>query len=223
MSMSFKLSRRVFGSAVLALFLASCSTSSLVNVWEDPAYKGGPFKRIIVIGLGADGTMSRTFEDIFAAQLNEQGVQGIAGHTIIPEESHADKAAIGKAAQEAGADGFLLARLVKSEKSAQTAPGYNAALPLIAETTAGYSAKLPVTYNNNFYGYYDAVYTYSAPTTLEYDVVTVESNLWDARTEKLVWSGTTQTFAPGSVSQEAPGFAKLIIKQLASRNLLPVK
>jgi hypothetical protein len=54
-------------------------------------------------------------------------------------------------------------------------------------------------------------------------VVTVETNLWDVASNKLVWSGTTQTFAPGSVNQEAPGFAKLIIDALAERKLLPAK
>jgi len=224
MSMSFNRSGRALRAGVLVLFLAACATStSLVNVWGDPAYTGGPFKKIIVIGLGGDGSTSRTFEDIFAAELRLRGVEGIPGHTVLAEGSQADKAAIAKAAQEEGADGFLVARLAKAEKQAQSTPGYNAALPLITQNTVGSNPSLPVSYNNNFYGYYDATYAFSAPVSMQYDVVTVESNLWDVRTEKLVWSGTTQTFAPGSVKQEAPGFAKLIIDQLASRKLIPTK
>lgn len=211
MSMSFKAWNRHLVPALLALLLASCLTStSLVNVWEDPAYKGGPFRKIMVLGVGADGGMSNTFEDIFAAELRQRGVDAIPGHTVLPAGEQASREVIEKAGRAAGADGFLLARLVRTQKQTQSVAGYNPAIP-----ASGYV--------NNFYGYYDAAYIYSPPASYHYEVVTVETNLWDVRTEKLVWSGTTQTFAPGSVNQEAPGFAKLIVGQLASRNLLPSK
>ncbi len=220
MSMSFKVFTRGFLVGLPALLLVSCVTStSLVNVWEDPAYKGGPFKKIIVFGLAADGGMSRAFEDIFAAELTQHGVEGIPGHTVVPEGEQADREAIEKAARAAGADGFLLARLVKTAKESQNAPGYTPAVPPDLSTMPGGIGY----YNNNFYGYYGAAYIYSPPASYQYEVVTVETNLWDVRTEKLVWSGTTQTFAPGSVSREAPGFAKLIVNTLAARDLVPVK
>jgi len=38
-----------------------------------------------------------------------------------------------------------------------------------------------------------------------------------------VWAGTTQTFNPSTVAQETPGFADLIIKQLAARSLIEQK
>jgi hypothetical protein len=54
-------------------------------------------------------------------------------------------------------------------------------------------------------------------------VVTVETDLWDARSDKRVWSATSQTFAPGSVTKEAPGFARVILDSLAKRGLVPAK
>lgn len=204
----------VFGRVVAvilpALLLAACATSTnLVNVWEDPAYRGGPFQKVIVLGLGAEGT-SQTFEDIFAAELTRRGVAGVPGHTLFPQGEQPSREAIEKAAKDAGADGFLVARLVKSDKEAQQLPGYS---PTVVPG---------VGYYNNFYGYYTAAVTYNPPVAYQYEVVTVETNLWDVRTGKLVWAGTTQTFAPGSVNQEAPGFARVIIDALAQRKLVPV-
>ncbi len=193
-----------------ALLLAACATSTnLVNVWEDPAYSGGPFRKVIVLGLGAEGS-SQTFEDIFGAELTRRGVEGVPGHKLFPQGEQPSREAIEKAARDAGADGFLVARLVKSDKEQQQVPGYS---PTVVPG---------VGYYNNFYGYYTAAVTYTPPVTYDYEVVTVETNLWDVRTGKLVWAGTTQTFAPGSVNQEAPGFAKLIIDALAQRKLVPV-
>ena len=51
-------------------------------------------------------------------------------------------------------------------------------------------------------------------------VANVETNLFDVKTKRVVWLGTTQTFNPSSVGQETPGFAKLIIGQLAARGLI---
>jgi hypothetical protein len=200
---------RRMAASILVLLLAACASSTkLVNVWQDPAYSSGPFKKIIVLGLGADGAMSKTFEDIFAAELKRRGVDAVPGYTVVPEGRQASREAIEEAARNAGADGFLVAKLVKADKETQYSAGYSP-----ANQIAGY--------NNNFYGYYSAEVTYSPPVAYQYEVVTVETNLWDVKTNKLVWAGTTQTFAPGSVSQEAPGFAKLIIDSLASRSLIP--
>jgi hypothetical protein len=204
--------RRIAAAILPVLLLAACVTSTkLVNVWEDPAYAGGPLKKIIVLGLGGEGATSQTFEDIFAAELKRRGVDAVPGYTLLPRDQQPSREAMEQAAKNAGADGFLVARLVKTQKEKQYTPGYSPAV-------------VPgVGYYNNFYGYYSAAVTYSPPVAYEYELVTVETNLWDVRTGKLVWAGTTQTFAPGSVNQEAPGFAKLIINALAERKLIPAK
>jgi len=201
---------RVIAVFLPALLLGACATSTnLVNVWEDPGYSDVPFRKVIVLGLGAEGGTSQTFEDIFAAELTRRGVEGVPGHTLFPAGEQPSREAIEKAAKDAGADGFLVARLVKSNKETQQVPGYS---PTVVPG---------VGYYNNFYGYYTAAVTYNPPVSYQYEVVTVETNLWDVRTSKLVWAGTTQTFAPGSVNQEAPGFAKVIIDALAQRKLVP--
>jgi hypothetical protein len=195
------------------LLLGACATSTkLVNVWQDPAYAAGPFKKIIVLGLGAEGATSRAFEDIFAAELKKRGVDAIPGHTVFPPDGQPTREVIEQTAKNVGADGFLVARLVKTDKETQYTPGYS---PTVLPGGVGYY--------NNFYGYYSAAVTYSPPVAYQYEVVTIETNLWDVRSDKMVWAGTTQTFAPGSVNQEAPGFAKLIIDALAERKLLPAK
>ena len=211
MAHTLSITRRIATVFLPLLLLTACASSTkLVNVWQDPAYSSGPFKKIIVLGLGSDGAMSQTFEDIFAAELKRRGVEAIPGYTLLPQGQQTSREAMEQAAKNAGADGFLVARLVKTDKETQYEPGYTPTIPGVG-------------YYNNFYGYYSAAVTYAPPVTYQYEVVTVETNLWDVRTDKLVWSGTTQTFAPGSVSQEAPGFAKLIVNALAERKMIPAK
>jgi hypothetical protein len=204
--------RRIAAGVLPLILVVACATSTkLVNVWQDPAFTGGPMKKIIVLGLGSDGAMSQNFEDIFAAELKRRGVEAVPGHTLLPQDPPPTREAMERAAKTVGADGFLVARLVKTDKETQYSPGFS---PTAVPGVGSY---------NNFYGYYSAAVTYAPPVAYQYEVVTVETNLWDVSTDKLVWAGTTQTFAPGSVSQEAPGFAKLIINSLAERKLIPAK
>ena len=58
------------------------------------------------------------------------------------------------------------------------------------------------------------------PEVMQYDVADVETSLFDVKTRRIVWAGTTQTFNPSTVAEETPGFAGLIIKQLAARGLI---
>ena len=96
-----------------------------MNVWHDPAYAAGPFKKIIVLGLGAEGATSQAFEDIFAAELKKRGVDAIPGHTVFPPDGQPTREAIEQTAKNVGADGFLVARLVKTDKETQYTPGYS--------------------------------------------------------------------------------------------------
>lgn len=203
----------------VALLLASCASTSLVKVWQDPNYSGGPFKRILVIGVSEDSGNRQAFENIFVTELKKRGVEAIPSYTVLPQDGQLSKEEIEKAAQSVNADGFLVTRLTKSEKETQYSPSY-----VMSDPTIAYSAGF-YTYYASAWSSYSAYATpwggYSPPTVNQYSVVTLETNLWDARTQKLVWSGATQTFAPRKVGQEAPAFADLIIKDLAERKLIP--
>ena len=47
------------------------------------------------------------------------------------------------------------------------------------------------------------------------------TRLFNVATKRLVWVGTTETFNPKTVAAETPGFADVIIGQLAARGLVP--
>jgi hypothetical protein len=62
---------------------------------------------------------------------------------------------------------------------------------------------------------------YPVTEVRQYDIATVETTLFDARTKSVVWAGVSETYEPRSVAKEAPGFADVIIKALRERGLLP--
>jgi hypothetical protein len=189
----------------IALALAACASTSLINSWRDPAYSGPPLKKIMVMGVSTQPSVRRVFEDQFVAELKMAGVDGVASYTFIPQDGKADEATLRKAVEEAGADGALITRLVRIEQKYQV--------------TSGFYHPGPMT---GFYGWYSSAWVgyYEPPTVYQYDVVTAETSLYDIDAQRLLWSGTTETFAPTAVKKETKGFAKIIIEALKRQGLI---
>ncbi len=74
----------------------------------------------------------------------------------------------------------------------------------------------------SFYEYYfyysPAMYT---PGNYETDkTYYIEINLYDADTEKLVWSSQSETTNPSSIESVAPYFAKTVVDQLIKDGMI---
>lgn len=188
------------------LFMAACASTRLVNVWKDARYSGPPFTKILVIGVTRQAGIRRTFEDIFAEQLRARHVEAVPSYTLIPEDGEVSQQRLVQAVGQSGADGVLVTRLVKVNRETQIYPGTYAGPPYMG-----------------FYGFYSSAWMgfYDPPQVYTYDVVTSETSLFDAKVDRVVWSGTTETFSPREVRKDTQEFASVIIKALADQGLIP--
>jgi len=200
-------SRLLAAVASIAL-LAACQSTSIQSAWYDTSYRGGPFKKMVVIA--SDGTTadSRVFEDIFVQKLTAAGVVAVPGYTTVPPSARKAEAPFAAAVSATGADGVIIVRLLRVDTKTQVStvmmPG-----PMIGPWGGFYG---PGFYGGGFY---------PVPEVNQYDVAEVETNVYAVGTHSLVWAATTQTLNPTTVAQEAPGYADLIIAQMRARNLLP--
>jgi hypothetical protein len=191
-------------SVIALLALAACASTSLTNSWSSPDYKGPALKKLLVVGVSNQPAMRRTFEDEFVKELKAVGVDAVASYNFIPEDGQAEEARVNQAVKEAGADGVLITRLVRVDVNTQVAPAY------------------PPMMGMGFYGGYSRAWGgfYSPPVVSTTDTLVLETNLYGVSESNLLWSGTTQTFAPTSLKQNMPGFAKVIIGALQKRKLI---
>jgi hypothetical protein len=198
--------RYLIAAAAVAL-LAACQTTSIQSAWFDSTYKGGTFRKVVVIA--SDGTTadSRVFEDIFVSKLQAAGVQALPGYTTIPADARRAEGPFSAAVAATGADGVVLVRLLrvdtKTQVSTMMVPG-----PMVGPW-------------GGFYGPYMAGGFYAVPDVSQYQVASVETNVYAVATKSLVWAATTQTVNPTTVAKEAPGYADIIIGQLRARGLVP--
>jgi hypothetical protein len=194
--------------ALMALFvlvaISGCASTSIRSAWFDPGYKGGPFKRMLVAGIGGSVADRRAFEDIFAQKLTAAGVDGVPGYLAAPDNVRGSEASWTAAVEKSGADALLIVQVLSVDTRTQVSTVMVPASPWGYGPYGGWWGPMVV-----------------APDIYQYDVATVETRLFEVRTKHLVWAATTETFNPTTVVKEAPGFADLIIGQLAARGLVP--
>jgi hypothetical protein len=194
-------------NAILAcatLLVAACASTTLQTAWYDTTYAGGPFKRILVVGVGANVANRRAFEDIFSQKLSATGTQGVPGYQFLPDDARANEPAWDAGIAQSGADALLVVRVLgvdtKTQVSTMMVPG-----PM---------------YGGPYYRGWWGPQMYSVPQVTQYDVADVEASLFDVKTKRIVWAATTETVNPSSVAKETPGYADVIIKQFQARGLI---
>ena len=210
------LMRRIISISLLGLLLAGCASTTLQSAWYDSTFGGGPFKRILVVGVTGTFTDRRLFDDIFAQALNSAGVQGIRGFQYIDNAPSASADVFNDGVTRSGADGLLVVRLLGVDNRT------NVSTTMVP---AMWAAPMSGPFGNPMgspFGPWSPSW-YMVPDVQQYQVANVEATLFDVKTRRPIWSATTQTFNPTSVAAEAPGYAKLIIAQLTARGLLTTK
>ena len=134
--------------------------------------------------------------------------KAVPGYTVLPEDGPVEKSVLEGALKKIGADGAIVARVLAVDRRTAYSPGYVTVIPSVG-------------YARGFYGFYgSAMAIATPPTPYQYDVVVVETSLWQTRDGTLVWSATTQTTDPGALRKEIAGYADIIIGALRERGLI---
>jgi len=189
--------------------IISCGGTELTHTQVNEAYKGKPVSNILVIGITGNEDSRRSFERKFVAQLKLAGVEGISSEDAIPMPADLElkKETILKAVNQFKNDAVIITHLIdKEEKEVFTRGG---------EADRGY------------YGFYHSRYTYSYARDPGYSntskTIRLETNLYDVKTEKLIWSGQSKTLSKDSKDQIINDVIKVVINDLQNNKLISPK
>ena len=200
--------RRIFLLSILLPTLSGCATTDLTNSWKDPQYSGGPVTKVLVLGISDQVGVRRAFEDTLAQALTRQGVQAVASYTLIPGKGKIAEEALKKAVEQAGVDGILITRMVRSE----------------TETVVSHTTMAPPAYGYRrpYYGYYTGSWNghYEPATVLTTEYVVGETTLFRADAPEPVWSGTTRSVRAGDVRKATEDFASVMIAAMKKEGLI---
>jgi hypothetical protein len=199
--------RDPFGLLMLIVMLVTaCASTQITSVWKDPIYQARPTK-IMVVGVAKNPLNRRLFEDEFVQQLKSRGTDAIASYTVLRDEQQGDQVAIANKVAELGADTVLVTMMVSKKIVHVYFPGTPYYPPPYYGTWPSYYG----------YGYR---YMYSPGYISEDEYAVMETNLYEAKSDKLVWAASSETGIIGSDQNLIQSYIGIMVNSMAGNGLL---
>ena len=192
-----------------SLIFFSCTTTKITNIWKDDGYRGAPFSDLFVIGVAKKENTRRSFENKFVEKLKAAGVQAVASSSVMPSDQKIEKEAILAAIEKLDIDAVLVTRLISLKEEEIRSPSTS-------------EQGRPDDYQGRYYRDYSTAYGYThQPAQYTTSVrVGLETKLYDAGTEKLIWSATSKTANPKSRIELFDSVIEALVRDLKRNNLL---
>ena len=184
--------------------LAACASTRLLDTWRDPAFAGPPLKQLLVIGAFKSDLNRRVFEDAFTAALQAANTGAVPSYPTLPESGAIANTRVQAAVRSTGSDAVLVTRVLRVRRDVNVTPAYVA----------------PGFYGAGFHGWYGGAYAVMPGDVHVYDVLTIESTLWNMRTDKPVWSGTSEVTAPSNVTDASKELAGVLITKMKADGVI---
>ena len=182
--------------------LTSCATTIVTAVWKDESFTG-PVKKMAVIGIFKTPAIRNSFEDEFSRQLRSHGVEAVPGYTVIPVDDQSDKDLVASRLKNLGTDYVLVTRLVDKRTVQTYVPGQAYVVP---------------GYYRSWGGYYQYAYT---PGYMVQDIYAfAETNIYDVKNDKLIWSARSETEISGVNQELIQSFVKIMIDRLSADGVI---
>jgi hypothetical protein len=201
-------------AALLVATLAGCASSTtMMHSWTTPDFKPGTVKKVFVLGVARDQGLRRLYEDTFVATLTKRGVGAAAGYTLLPDPSQVDKEKAGAAIRQEGYSHVLVTRVVNVEQRETYVP------PSTVSVGVGYGGYPG--YYGGWYPYMSTSYGYvTSPGYVTVNkVVSLETNVYDVQSEKLIYSGMTETWVDNSPDQQIGKVVDTLVWDLRAKSV----
>lgn len=196
------------GTAFAALaLLAGCATSRMVSQQSNPDYVGKSFKSVMVVAVTSDELIRRTYEDRMVALLGQRGLKGIPSYAALGSRGRVEEAELRQAVAKSGAEGVLVTRVTRVDRSSGTLPG----------------ATVFVGVGGGFYGYYSTVWqsVTVAPQKISGPSWTVsETRLFDTKNGALAWTGVMDTRENDDLGAALTQYIEVIFGAMVSDRVL---
>lgn len=205
--------RCLLAATILAITIG-CANVTLVDSWRDPGFTARRYEKLLVVNVSGKAERRQVFEDIIAAELRQRGVAAVASHTFTATKGRASQEEIQEAVKRAGSDAILTTRLVRLVKHTEVYPG----TPPAGCYFPGYYRAYPYPYD--FYGYYGCAIPYEPGSVRTLEEAVLETNLYDAATNRMIWSATTSSYDSQSPQSDAKELAGTIIAELGREGFI---
>ena len=193
---------------VLLVTTVGCASTGIRDFWVAPdASKPLGFNKVLVVFMDDSESTRRAAENALAVRIGRDRAFAsyllFTGDQVRNAEQH--QGAIRARVQDEGFDGAVVMRLVDQQQQLNYSPGM--AYP---------------TFYGGFYGFYGYGWgmAYSPGYMTTSTIVSVETNVYDLRSDELVFSGLTDTTNPTQVQGMVNEIADAVSSKLRSEGLI---
>ena len=188
------------------VIIYSCSgvKTEIMSQWQEDNYQKGSIDNVLILGISSKDKplLRKKFENGIAKAFMDEGLSAAPSVDYIPSDQTIDSTTFEKYFKDLNVDAVIVSRLVGINESRDYKSGYLYSIP----------------FNNyyGFYGYYYAgvQYANSSGYLSKNVVVVLETNIYDTKDEKLIWSGISETVDPDKASDVINSFGKELVSQL---------
>jgi hypothetical protein len=194
---------------LLCLFVCSCSSSTkITGSWTAPNANANRYQSVCVVSMSRNIEVRTKLENQLAAELGRYGLKVVKSTDIFPADFYqklpSEDAILAKV-RASGVDAILTESLINQQSETRYVPG-----------SAMYSPYPAYGFYGGFYRYYGYWYPriYDPGYYVTDKTYFLEANLFDAKTENLIWSAQSETMNPGSIDNFVNDYPKKLVTQL---------
>ena len=194
-----------------SIIFTSCGpTTEIIGEWSEDEYKTGSIDKLLILGIvdQKKPLLKRKFEDGLVNAFKGGGTDAVASMDYMPYDEIIDSTSFEKYFSDLELDAVLVSRLVGVDKD--------------RKVKAGYAYVIPYNSYYGFYGHYYASVQYANSSSyLSKNVVVVlETNLYETKDKKLIWSGISETIDPDKASDVIKSLGAVLADKLSSEGFL---
>ncbi|MGH7532871.1 MAG: hypothetical protein ACREL4_06245 [Gemmatimonadales bacterium] len=204
--------RSLIRSAVgLGVMLATtgCLVARLSNVWRDPTEPARPLTNVLVVSMARSQGIRRIWEDGIASALQAHGVTVTPSYTVYPGDLP-DLDAMDATIHSRGFDGIVLTHPAEIDTQVTVIQGKT-----VVRKERVY---------NKWSGHYVTVRReVRQPDSVVLDrSVQIDVDVWMvADSIQMIWTATTRTVNPSSITASKQAIVKAIVPRLAKEGVIP--
>jgi hypothetical protein len=205
---------------VLTLIISSCSNSSMrimatwVNKEDKPVPQPGKHK-IFIFVMTQNYDVQVNLENDLAEAAESKGIRTVksidAFGPILTLDKLPKNDVLLKAIRDLGCDGIFTVALVDQESKTHYVPGNSASVGFVPYAGYGYYYSGYYAYSPTFYtpGYYETDKTYF-----------IESNLFNAVTEKMLISMQSKVVNPPTAMKASKQYTQMLVTELQAQGFM---
>ncbi len=175
------------------------------------------YQTLLVVGLSETPATRQLFEEIFVDELKKRGTNAITGSSItgLRGKDKPSREAFAEALKQRAADGLLITRIVNIKRKKEEKSGF-----VMTDRSTEF-----VDYYDYYGNYWEGIESYatfdSRPVSETISsLTTLETNLFESATGKVVWQGRTNEIHPELLISSTKELATLILDALSKEGLI---